>query len=545
MMVKRLRMMALVLLFATLLSVFGCAGAKGESDISDAAGAAPNFIGSKSYALNTTRSEARPETLLNLAATDAAGAPLFQIVYKLGASEWQIEECNRLSDVIFDVTGVRVPVVHSMEKQKEHEIVVGDVPRTELLDIKDSVSLGAVDFLIKTVGTRVMIFSRNDMAVTSAVTYFTDTIAYRNAGAKEFGIASDFELLQVGVGDQKIELLSVDEHYVEMKVPYTVSISSFVRLSYTGMTGWRIQTKFNEADAYDDFGASQWLARSLGEAEPSALEKITVREVGGVWVAEAADGSCAEIDANYLMSSLTPANATKKMDELFFTSPFAASVENVATIHYLTDDGFCDMNDPSFVNLSADGAIVTSLKFLDRMTVIPSHTSGGLYLSVNDLGEVVYLNREGKTVGSYHPAALRENGGSFGAYLYTASAIYTVTGELVYNLQNNHATVLPMVHSALILSGKDSTQTLSLFDNGEMRSIGTVGGSAPTLDYYAVKDDLFVLHSIGGKYSYYSTSGTLLGESEHLLRDCAETIKGYLYTDDVTGTFYHFTFSSH
>ena len=112
------KIVAWILLLTVLLGVFGCASIDAEIEAEPPTLENPNFIGGKSNALSGDEDAERPQALLNFAATDQDGGALFQIVHKIGAAEWLIEECHRLSDAIFDETGVRVPVVHSMEKEK-------------------------------------------------------------------------------------------------------------------------------------------------------------------------------------------------------------------------------------------------------------------------------------------------------------------------------------------------------------------------------------------------------------------------------------------
>ncbi|MBQ8310945.1 MAG: hypothetical protein IJX80_08040, partial [Clostridia bacterium] len=289
-----LRLVAWALLLMTLLGVFGCTAGVDVPMEDDIIAEEPNFIGGKSDALSETGSQYF-ENLLNFAATDANGVPLFQIVYKLGADEWVKAECVNLATAIYEVTGVTVPIVHSMEKQKEYEILVGDIARAEIVDVRDQYAMDEDDYLIKVVDTRVMVFSRNELAVISGLMYLTSALAYRNAESQAFGLAEDFELLQQTSGEGETSVISTDANYVELKVPYSAMLYTYVRLSYTGNNGWRIQSKFDETDVYKDEGASQRLARTLGEAPPSHLEKIETYMDGDVLMAEAANKSRVEI----------------------------------------------------------------------------------------------------------------------------------------------------------------------------------------------------------------------------------------------------------
>ena len=80
----KLRLIAITLLLATLFGTFGCAAGV-PTGISD-------FISVSQSVPAEGSSE-----LLNLAATDEGGAPLFQIVYDYAASQRVAEQCNTLA----------------------------------------------------------------------------------------------------------------------------------------------------------------------------------------------------------------------------------------------------------------------------------------------------------------------------------------------------------------------------------------------------------------------------------------------------------------
>ena len=151
----RIKFIAMGLLLCTLFGVFGCTASVSECDevfLDEQI----NFIGGKSEGLGTTSEVERPETLLNFAATDEGGAPLFQIVYASNASNFVKDECYAFSNTIREITGVTLSVVDSNAKKKNYEILVGDIARAETIDAKDQYRLAENDFVICTVGTRVI-----------------------------------------------------------------------------------------------------------------------------------------------------------------------------------------------------------------------------------------------------------------------------------------------------------------------------------------------------------------------------------------------------
>ena len=314
------RLIAMVLMLATVFGLFGCTASMTTDTENAAAVEAPNFIGGKSDALGETETVARPENLLNLAQVDKNGNATFQIVYPAGASEQLIAECEAFSEDIFATTGVKIPVVHSVEASAKNEILVGDILRPEVVDVIDQFDLNAEEILIKAVGTRVLIYSKSAMALVSALTYFKESVVYRSTNAKEYGIARDFEIVCSDEKTGSVQMLSADDRYVEFALPGTMHLTTYVRMSFTGNSGWRLQTKTNLNAEYNDMGAAQRLAYSLGEADPSRIEKIEAVVTDTKCTVTAADGSYVEINlSQFRMTFYTP------------SGPVAAEVTDISS----------------------------------------------------------------------------------------------------------------------------------------------------------------------------------------------------------------------
>ncbi|MBQ8309613.1 MAG: glycoside hydrolase family 31 protein [Clostridia bacterium] len=300
------RITVLVLMLSMLLGVFGCTVP--ETDLpEDVAVGAPNFIGGNSDALDASEMAERPANLLDFAMTDENGTPMFQIVYKMDADILVRNACNRLADDIKEITGVSVPVVHSSAKQKTYEILIGDVSRIETIDVLDQYDFEESNFVIRAVDTRLIVYARNDQSTIMGLTFLTDMIAYRNEMAGEYGVAADVDYFYQPNEHPPVKLVDVSENYVEFALQNTEVMFTYARLSFTGNGGWRIQTKVREPDAYNDTGAAQRLAYSLGEEDPSVLEEISALEAGETCTVTASDGSRVEINlSQFRMSFYTP-----------------------------------------------------------------------------------------------------------------------------------------------------------------------------------------------------------------------------------------------
>jgi len=290
------RLLALVLVLASALGLFGCAAIGGPAQENGAA-VPDNFIGANGDGLLSNTEEV-PENLVNIAGVDGNEKPIFQIVYDLQASLRVQEQCETLAADIYEATGVTVPVVHSSLPQKTYEIMVGNVKRKATIEKMDELNekLEANDFAVCVVGTRVVIYAKNDAAMVSAMYYFMDQLVYRSEMQGIYGVKDDTDFIYHPSGEPTVKIEpSEDDRYVELVMQDGV-FKAYVRLSYTGNKGWRIQTKHREAEAFRELGAAQQLAYSLGEYKPGVederfyTEKLTTSKVGDVLRVES-DGS--------------------------------------------------------------------------------------------------------------------------------------------------------------------------------------------------------------------------------------------------------------
>ena len=290
----KIRMIAFVLLLAMLPGVFGCTGGtlpdEGGTDITSAEETESVTEAPKPEPIPKT------ENLLNFALTDADGGAQFQIVYSVKASTVLKEGCEKLAADIAAVTGVDVPVVHSNEKQKTHEILVGDVVRSDTIDVMDQYDLDEDQFVIRVIGTRVTVYAPSEQATIIGLSILMELMSYKNETLAEYGVEDDMDYLYVPNAQPPVSILSANENHVEFSLQNSETVFTYARISFAGNGGWRVQTKFSEEHAYDDFGAAQKLAYSMGETDPSVLETITVVEDGNLYTITAPDGSRAVIN---------------------------------------------------------------------------------------------------------------------------------------------------------------------------------------------------------------------------------------------------------
>ena len=294
------RWIAAILTLATVFGLFGCAYAQAPAD-TRASENAENFISADGDALLLGEKESLGEKV-NVAATDENGDAIFQIVYNLSSTLRVQEQCEALAADIYEEIGVQVPVVHSSEPQKAYEITVGNVARLETIDVIDGFDLEDSDFVICVVGTRVLIYAETDQALVSGVIFFMEQAATVTPLQGFYGISSDYNFLY-HPNEIPVATLteSEDDRTVELSLENGPSMYTYVRLSYTGNEGWRIQTKYSQKESFRDTGASQLLAYTMGEHvlgtedERFYLEEITTSMVGDVLTVTSKSGSRVEI----------------------------------------------------------------------------------------------------------------------------------------------------------------------------------------------------------------------------------------------------------
>ena len=329
----KIRVIALMLTLATLLCMFWRGATVGELEKVDAVvSEKPNFIGGKTDSLANENGTSRPEKRFNLAEKDASGLAKLQIVYPARASQTVKDEASRLAEDIFVTTGVELELKDHFAPKKEYEIILQtgmEVIRPEILSLTDEYNaiLKDNDFLIKICDTRLVVYGKTEQAVKSGVLFLIETISYKNTETGEYGVDANVSFSYQPVEHPPVEVLSTDEHYFEFVLENSMvsvrSMKTYVRLSFTGNAGWRLQTKESQEDSYNNVGAAQRLALSLGEADPSVLEEITVTgPVNGIYQLTASDKSSVSVNTN------------KGMFRLDFYTPsgkLASSVTNIST----------------------------------------------------------------------------------------------------------------------------------------------------------------------------------------------------------------------
>jgi len=278
----KIKLIAMLLLLTMLLGVFGCSGPAGDGTTTDDGTGDGTTPGGDTPA---------GEQLFFA----GSGSQTFQIVYPGKDSECQAA-AEYLKQIIKANTGVELKVTFDGDASAEYEILVGNVARTESRDLISESALGAQDFAIAVVGTKICLAASNPQAATMAVEYFVQKIVEVDATAKTMSVLANMnEVFKLG-SDGAVTITAQDENYVEFSINPGSPQEALCRICYTGEGAWRIQTKNKVTDKFDDIGASQRLSLSLGELPVLPVEKITVAQNGNLTTVTAQDGSKVEIN---------------------------------------------------------------------------------------------------------------------------------------------------------------------------------------------------------------------------------------------------------
>ncbi|MBQ7335055.1 MAG: glycoside hydrolase family 31 protein [Clostridia bacterium] len=220
----------------------------------------------------------------------------YRLVY--GNVDYKVKNaCVQAVNALNGKIGSTLQALASAEGESDYEILVGDQGDAELQALAASYEFGEDDFAIKVIGQKVVILGGGAYALVDAVKFFfarmttdiDDSAAYIS-GAYEYVCRADANV--------PVEITAKDENYVYFTVaPQSMDVT-YCRLSFTGNSGWRIQTKRTEFDEFNDIGASQRLSLSLGEDPVLNLEKVTYTENDAELKITAPDGSYALLRLN-------------------------------------------------------------------------------------------------------------------------------------------------------------------------------------------------------------------------------------------------------
>ncbi len=220
-----------------------------------------------------------------------------------------------------------------------------------------------------------------------------------------------------------------------------------------------------------------------------------------------ADNTVTELeDVNYKVRGIT-STASKNADEDYYED----IVDNIAMITYIDENEHLDLSATNYeiVGLSNDGVITATIDIEGCISSLPVPYGNGLFFAPSAIDYNMYYiyDSQGEII------AYRDIDQNYyhGDYIYTNDAIYKLNGEKVYSIKGKEVYHMDG-GSAIIYSTEDDVTTYSLFYNGQLKTIGSVGGESGTLDRFDRFNAYYYTYdNASNTYTYYNAKGDVIG----------------------------------
>ncbi len=214
----------------------------------------------------------------------------YTILCQKALTDVLVPASNPLSSYIKEHCKQELDTLSSTGGYDAKEIIVGDVDCEAVRKVKSEVPLGSGDFVIRSVGNKIVILGQSNASTKEALNYFASKVitSAKNSNAVYLGANYSFHYDKDAACEAAV--IAKEDTFLDFSIKPGTLEETFARLSYTGNKGWRIQTKLRFSDEFNDMGASQRLSVSLGEQAVlnvgkltfnDSVNTITVKEAGG------------------------------------------------------------------------------------------------------------------------------------------------------------------------------------------------------------------------------------------------------------------------
>ncbi len=228
------------------------------------------------------------------------GLALATVVYAPDTIQAIKNAGGRLIEAVTEVTGATLPVAEAPSGDADKvEILVGDVDCEEVRAVKAEGALSENEYIIKTVGNKIVILGGMPADLFRALDIFYQRVMGANPTYATAYCDPDVSYLRDNdTVYPAVELVSKEETLLTFTVAPGTEQETFARLSYTGNKGWRIQTKRTLSEDFDDIGASQYLSKTLGEEPVLVRETLSYKEEAHRLVVTEAGGTQVILNLN-------------------------------------------------------------------------------------------------------------------------------------------------------------------------------------------------------------------------------------------------------
>lgn len=229
------------------------------------------------------------------------GITEYSVVHAEDAYNFTKSESLALTQDMLLWTDAEVPLVEqSVTPLTQKEIfvgVVGKMGRPDMEEFAAKYELGLDDYVIKYVDGDLIIAAGSKEASMNAMIYLKRRVLLIDEKNRFVAIPKNLEYVMradMKYGSGGLKRVEVDAMN-ETELLFTVNPHSEkdvpCRLTYSGNGGWRIQTKYNMSDEFEDIGAAQLLAVAAGDKPNVNAEKLKYWEQEGQIIAQAPDGT--------------------------------------------------------------------------------------------------------------------------------------------------------------------------------------------------------------------------------------------------------------
>lgn len=228
------------------------------------------------------------------------GTTEYTILFPDGSPQTLIDACQSLRAAFREKTSARISCENdelpswATLPEDAPEILVGLTNRDASARAYETL-VDAGDYVIAADGSRIVIIGGSDAATVTALEYFAGNCLGAD-GDGALLLRADF---RYAVGTQRYAAdaaLTADQKYCNFTVSTSRGAAVDCRLSFTGNSAWRLQTK--DGDAFDNSGAGQMLASFLGEEPYKTAETLTLTETDAAYTLTESGGSSVVVTKN-------------------------------------------------------------------------------------------------------------------------------------------------------------------------------------------------------------------------------------------------------
>jgi len=207
---------------------------------------------------------------------------------------------------------------------------------------------------------------------------------------------------------------------------YSMEKDVFCRLTYTGSNGWRIQDKQVYSEDYNNLGAAQLLATTIGEDSDYKGEKLTYTENGNQLTITAPDGSYAVVDTTNGVTAFYTKSGKLAQKFLGATHTVYHGTHTVTARFEIAKTDVMYGAGGQFKELNLNGQLLTL--YTNDIADNTSSVYTAIPLIINTKGSAVFMNRNeymtidiGKTVAT--EMTFTVTNGSLDCYVFTTESV--------------------------------------------------------------------------------------------------------------------------